>query len=149
MYEISKILTRAEIEYCIDSYIKHNDFSFLPVDRDCAIVNLNLAVRRQKFVRVLKENDQIIAWIYADIGKSLHMHEKILQQYYYCSDLTGTKAFKAVKILHEELLEYAKENKYDMVFSLGSHLDEKYIFTRMLEKLGWQRRGYIAYKRPD
>ena len=146
---ICKISSTAEILICIEMYLELNDFSFLSVDKNLAIQNLDLAVRRNKFVRMLKENNRIVAWLYADIGKSLHMNEKILQQYYYCSNLNGIRAFKAVKVLHEDLLKYAKENKYDLVFSLGSHLDEKYVFTRMLEKLGWQRRGYIAYKRPE
>jgi hypothetical protein len=146
---IDKIKLFHEIAYCVNMYANLNDFTFLPIDRNLAIQNLALAVRRQKFVRVLKQDNQIVTWIYADVGNSLHMTERILQQQYYCSTLTGTKAFRAVQILHEELLKYAKENKYDIVFSNGSHMDEKYVFTRMLEKLGWQRRGYVAYKRPD
>jgi hypothetical protein len=146
---IDKIKLFDEIAYCVNMYASLNDFTFLPIDRKLAVQNLSLAVRRQKFIRVLKQDNQIVAWIYADVGNSLHMNEKVLQQQYYCSTLAGTKAFRAVQILHEELLKYAKENKYDIVFSNGSHMDEKYVFTRMLEKLGWQRRGYVAYKRPD
>jgi hypothetical protein len=146
---LSKIYTKDEIQYCVDMYAALNDYSFLPVVKSTAVKNLTSAVRRQKFVRVLKESNKIVAWLYADTGISLHMNERVLQQFYYCSDLTGTKAFKAVRALHEELLEYAKLNGYTIVFSPGSHFDEKYVFTRMLEKLGWERRGYIAYKRPD
>lgn len=146
---ISLIKTNSEIEYCIDMYLAQNDFLFLKANRALSIKNLTLAVKRKRFVRVLKEAETIVAWIYADTYNSLHLDCKALQQYYYCSNLKGIKAFKAVKLLHEELVDYAIENKYEFVLSPGSHLDLDFIFVKILEKLGWERRGYTAiYKTP-
>lgn len=146
---LSEIVSKTQIEACVEMYLSFNDYTFLPADKDLAIRNFSLAVRRKKFTKLLIDNDSIVAFLWAEPGNSFHINERILQQQYYCSTLTGVKAFKAVKLLHEDLLIFAKKNHYSLVFSPGSHMDEKYVFTRMLEKLGWQRRGHIAYKRPD
>ncbi len=147
--KLEDIKTSVEIKECIEAYSKLNDYSFLPGDKDFLFKNLSLAIRRKRFFKLLKENDKIVAWLYADVSNSLHIKEKILQQYYYYSSLSGVKSFRAIQLFHEELLSYAAKNNYTLVISTGSHLDEKYVFTRMLEKLGWDRRGYIACKRPD
>jgi len=141
---IHNISTKEEIEFCINMYAKQNDFSFLNVDNKKAFDNLNLAIRRKKFVKILKKDDEIVAWIYADNMASLHVSNKGFQQLYYCSNLSGNAAYRAVKLLHIELLNYAIENKYELVVSPGSHLDENNIFTKILEKLGWERRGHLA-----
>ncbi len=126
-------------------YLALNDYSFLPADRNFAIQNLSLSVRRKKFVRALvDEDDKIVSWIFADSNNSLHMKTNILQQYYYCSNLKGIAAFKSVKILHDALIDYAEKMGYEIVMSPGSHLDEDHTFTRILEKLGWERRGYVG-----
>lgn len=143
-YNINRIISLKEIETCVDMYLALNDYSFLPANRELAIKNLSLAVRRNKFVRVLKMNDKIVSWIYADSGTSSHMSTNIIQQFYYCSELKGIAAYKSIKILHEALIDYAEKRGYHLVISPGSHFDEDYTFTRILEKLGWERRGYIA-----
>jgi hypothetical protein len=146
---ISKIKTNEDVIECVNMYFDQNDHLFLEANFRIAVKNLDIIIRRNKFVRILKESDKIVAWMYADTYKSLHSDFKAIQQYYYCSTLKGTKAFKAVKLLHEDLVKYAIENKYEFVMSPGSHLDPDYTFTRILEKLGWERRGYIAlYKTP-
>lgn len=147
--KLEQVAKAEDILECIDAYSELNDYSFLNVDKIFVYKNLLLAAKRKKYFKIIKENDKIVAWLFADSGNSLHINEKILQQYYYYSAYSGTKAFKAIKVFHEDLLDYAKQNKYSVVFSPGSHLDEKYVFTRMLEKLGWNRRGYLAYKRPN
>jgi hypothetical protein len=141
---LSEIKTLAEVAICVDMYLKLNDYSFLPADRNLAIQNLSMFVRRKKFVRTLVRDEKIVAWIYASPCSSSHMSEKIIQQNYYCSNLQGVSAFRAVKILHEALIEYAIKLKADLVVSPGSHLDEENRFVKILEKIGWNRRGYIA-----
>jgi hypothetical protein len=141
---IAQITTLKEVEYCVDMYLSQNDYTFLSADRDLAIMNLSLAVRRKKFVRVLKMDDKIVSWIFADKGNSLHMKTNILQQYYYCSELKGIQAYRSVKLLHNALIDYAEKMGYELIMSPGSHLDEDYTFTRILEKLGWLRRGHIS-----
>lgn len=141
---IKNIKETKEVEHCVDMYLALNDYSFMPANREIAIKNLSLAVRRNKFVKVLKMNDKIVSWIYADSGASLHMSTNIIQQFYYCSELKGPAAYKSVKLLHDALIDYAEKKGYELIISSGSHFDKDYTFTRILEKLGWERRGYIA-----
>jgi hypothetical protein len=141
---ICNITKKEEIVECVDMYIKQNDFSFLDVSRKVAIANLDLATRRHKFIKILKDDNQIVAWIFANDLGSLHLNHKGLQQLYYCSILKGTAAYRAIKLLHQELINYAIANEYDLIVSPGSHLDEKQVFTKILEKIGWERRGHLA-----
>lgn len=142
--KLANIYYTSQIKECVEMYISMND-SEIDFNKDFAIQNLAMAVRRKRFVRMLlDDSDKILAWIYADTGTNLHSTDKIIQQYYYCSKLKGTSAFKAVKILHQELINYAEQHKYEIIISPGSHMDESYVFTRILEKLGWIRRGYLA-----
>jgi hypothetical protein len=142
--QVEDISTKEEITFCVNMYIKQNDFSFLNVDKKKAFDNLDLAVRRRKFVKTLKRDKEIVAWIYADVLNSLHMSNRGLQQVYYSSSLSGAAAYRAIKILHTELVNHAVKEKYELVVSPGSHMDETNIFPKILEKLGWQRRGHIA-----
>ena len=49
--------------------------------------------------------------------------------------------------LHQELIEEAKRLDIKLVMSTGSHFDEDNTFTKILERYGWERRGYIAIKK--
>jgi adenine deaminase len=93
------------------------------------------------------KNNQIIGWIYATPGLNLHTKEKILQQIYFCSNQAGISAARVIKVLHEELIEEAKRLDIKLVMSTGSHFDEDNTFTKILERYGWERRGYIAIKK--
>lgn len=146
---VSEIKTMNEIKYCVDMYYAQNDFSFLNVDKQLAIKNLETCVRRKKFVRILYKDNIIVSWIYANQLTSQHMSESILLQNYYCSVLKGTSAVRSLKLLHNEMISYAKENKYQICMSNGSHLDENNTFAKILERLGWIRRGYVAIYKID
>ena len=128
-------------------YLKLNDETFIPADKQLAYDNLSNLVRRNKFVRMAIKDDKIIGWIYATPGLNLHTKEKILQQSYFCSNQTGISAARVIKFLHQELIEEAKRLDIKLVMSTGSHFDEDNTFTKILERYGWERRGYIAIKK--
>jgi adenine deaminase len=128
-------------------YLRLNDESFIPADKQLAYYNLSNLVRRNKFVRMAVKDNQIIGWIYASPGFNLHTKEKILQQSYFCSNQTGISAARVIKFLHQELIEEAKRLDIKLVMSTGSHFDEDNTFTKILERYGWERRGYIAIKK--
>lgn len=143
--KLLEVRTIKEIETCVDMYISLNNF--LPTDRKVAISNLSLAVRRKKFVRTLHKSDRIVAWIYADIIHMQHASDKILYQHYYCSILNGILAYRAIEILHSAMYDFAIDNNCDLVISSGSFMDETFVFPRILEKLGWSRKGYMCMRR--
>jgi hypothetical protein len=145
--ESIKPRTLEDIHFCVDMYLKLNDESFIPADKQLAYDNLSNLVRRNKFVRMAVKEDKIIGWIYAIPGLNLHTKEKILQQSYFCSNQTGISAARVIKFLHQELIEEAKRLDIKLVMSTGSHFDEDNTFTKILERYGWERRGYIAIKK--
>ena len=145
--ESIKPRTLEDIHFCVDMYLKLNDENFIPADKQLAYDNLSNLVRRNKFVRMAVKDDKIIGWIYATPGLNLHTKEKILQQSYFCSNQTGISAARVIKFLHQELIEEAKRLDIKLVMSTGSHFDEDNTFTKILERYGWERRGYIAIKK--
>jgi len=145
--ELIKPRTLEDIHFCVDMYLNLNDETFIPADKQLAYDNLSNLVRRNKFVRMAVKNIQIIGWIYATPGLNLHTKEKILQQSYFCSNQSGISAARVIKVLHEELIEEAKRLDIKLVMSTGSHFDEDNTFTKILERYGWERRGYIAIKK--
>jgi hypothetical protein len=144
---ISEIKTKSEIKTCVDMYFNYakND-DFMECDLEFAYANLDTAVRLKKYVRALRDetDSSIIAWIYADTGKSMHSKKKTLQQHYYASNQKGLKAYRCIQLLHRDLIIYAEEKGFEIVASAGSHLDGNNTYTRILEKLGWIRRNYLA-----
>ena len=141
------IRRREDVEACIDLYMSMTESTFLEIHREYAIKGLDLAARRRQYIRVLKDGDEIVAFLVAFDLHSLHTKHRILNQSYYGSKLSGVKAFKAVMILHDDLFEYAVDNKYDLVMAQSSHEDPTFVYSRILEKLKWERRGHLAIKK--
>lgn len=141
---VDKIRSRTEIELCVDLYGSRSEPSFLPLDYNLSKLNLFDKVRRNKFVRVFRVDDEIKAWIYADLVKLPHASEQYFQQFYYGSSLTGSAAYKAVVSLHREMVLFANTTNATWCTSTGSPYDTENTFARILEKQGWTRRGYLA-----
>lgn len=141
---IRKINNSKELEICVDLYLALNDESFIPANRVSSINSLNVLKNSGAFFRVLEYNDKIVAWILATKIKSPHTGETSLQQIYYASNLSGIRSVRAVQLLHTELVCEAQRCRIGRVISTGSHMDSENVFTRILEKMGWKRRSYIA-----
>jgi hypothetical protein len=141
---LSKIYSLSEVKECVELYYNLGDHNFVNANKEYWVSNLSQAVLRNKFVRVIKQEEKIIAWMWADKVQLAHNPEPIFQQLYYASNTTGFTSFRCVKLLHEALLDEARRLKLSSALSMSSHEDEDFTFTRMLERLGWERRGYIA-----
>jgi succinate dehydrogenase flavin-adding protein (antitoxin of CptAB toxin-antitoxin module) len=143
--EPRKLRTIREADACVELYIKMNDEDFIPADKSKSIESFSTLVKSGAFLRILDDEDgEIVAWLLAQKVDHPHIKGKILQQYFYASNLTGIKAVKAVIILHNALIEEAERLQIKYIFSLGSYLDEKNTFVKILEKNGWKRRNYAA-----
>ena len=138
---LTKPLNKDEIVKCVDMYIVHD--TWLRSCRKTAINTLYTAWHTNKYVRIVKDKDEIIAFLYAEIVKSGHYDFYILQQNYFCS-IGGIKGIKAMLMLHDDLVQHAEELNIKLVISPGSHFDEENKFTKALEKHGWERRGFLA-----
>lgn len=136
-----------DIVDCVKIYESLNDFSFINMSFKESVNTISRFARSNKFIRIKLENNKIVAWILCDTAKPMHQEEFQFQQIYYASNRSGIKAYKDVIDLHNAMLDEAWRLKIPMAISAGSHMDEKFTFTRILEKAGWQRRGYVALKR--
>lgn len=143
---IDQISTAQEVEECVDLYLSIVDQSWLPASRDTSIKSLMDKVRRQKFVRLIKKDSRIIAWIYADQVALPHADYSLFQQIYYASNQSGSLAYKCVVALHDSMYEAGKLTDAKYCISVGSPFDNDNTFTRILEKNGWIRRGHTATK---
>jgi hypothetical protein len=143
---IRELLSSREIRSCVELYMGLNDPSFIPLEFDVCYNNLLTLVKRKKFVRGLFEDDELIAWIYCDVVEHLHLGFPVFQQLYYASDQKGMKAYRCVVRLHEAMLVKARESEFSLAVSSGSHMDPDHVFAKILEKQGWERRGYLCLR---
>lgn len=146
MLRVEPILTNEDVIACCDMYIALNDPSFLDLDRDTCIRNMWSRVRLRHFLRCLRDDGGIKAWIYGAPIRHDHANYNVFQQMYYASNQTGVSAARCVRILHEALYDEACKGDYRYVISPGSFYDDTNTFARLLERYGWTRRGYLAVR---
>lgn len=139
-----RLTSTKDIYTCIDMYISKNDYTFLPADRAVACSALASFLKANDFIRVLEEDDNIYAWCLFKQVRVPHMPVDVFQQVYFASSAEGLKAVRAIHLLHDAAVEEARRRNLKYVTSAGSHMDEKNVFVRILERHGWLRRGHIA-----
>lgn len=133
----------AELLLVADIYLKYDD-GFLPVNREVCYENIINHWRRLGYVRIIHHARRVIGFIMASVVTTKHSKEKMLLQEYFCTDLSGFAAAKAVKLAHRDLVQHAANQRIVTVMSCGSHMDPDHTFTRILEREGWKRKGHVA-----
>jgi len=133
-----------QLYFCANMYISQNDSSFISIDAQFCYENIIKHWKSLNYIKIIIDNNQIVGFIMASPSMAKHSKDKFMLQEYYCTNLKGFKSARAVKVAHEDLIEYSKRNKFKFVLSQGSHMDPDHTFTKLLEKFGWQRRGHIA-----
>jgi len=142
--QVTKPTSEQQLKFCTDMYIGQNDNSFINLDSQYCYENIIKHWKSLNYIKLIIDNNQIVGFIMASSTVSKHSKDKFIVQEYYCTNLIGFKSARAVKLAHEDLIENAKKNKFKFVISQGSHMDPNHVFTRLLEKFGWDRRGHIA-----
>jgi hypothetical protein len=141
--KISRIKSLQDLDEIVRMYLHYNDDSFMPADYKKTHANMIRSIRTGFFRIVVDDDDSLIGAMLANVTDVRHMKKKVMRQDYFFS-IGGVKGYKAVVLLHEELVKEARTRKVDIVYSAGSFQDENNTFARILEKQGWQRRGYAA-----
>lgn len=150
MLQVVKPRSLDDIDTCVKMYLSQNDESFIPASYEKAYHILNQLVKRNKFVRMaLNSEDEIIGWIYGDIGEIPHVETRVMEQKYFTTNQEGIGAVRVIKLLHNALIQEAVSKDIKLITSHGNHLDENNVFVKILEKQGWERRGYLAIYKPD
>ena len=144
MIHLQKYKDKKEIIKCIELYANYNDNNFIAVDRKKSALKLEEKILQNHFFFLIKDEEEIVGWVLAEQLKHPFSSHTFLQQTFYMSNLNGIKSARAIVIVHEELIRIAELYKIDIVLTVGSFYDEKNVFTRILEKKGWSRRGHTA-----
>lgn len=143
--------TIRNVREMVDLYVAYDNEKspggFFKVSPTKGYKSLSEALTRKEFCRCLTVEGRIVAWLLARNTPHPFTEERALQQYFFASNLKGVLAYRAVVLLHELLEEEGRKKNYDIVVSSSSHLDENFTFTKILEKQGWTRQGYLALKR--
>jgi hypothetical protein len=142
-------LVKGDIETCIDIYLPQNQEHMLPSDRATACNTMRVLLARGAFCRALWVDGKIHAWLLASAMQREFIKEPVLQQVFFGSDLKGTQAYNAVVALHLEMEKEAVRRGINLLISTGSNQDPDNTFTRILERNGWNRSGYLATRRLD
>jgi len=140
------VRTLTDVEKCVDIYLSIIDSQVPPADRKASIKSLAFKIRRRRFVRVMKDDSEIVAWLYADIIRLDHTNYDVLQQVYYASCLTGIPAYRALVALHEAMYDYAETTSARYCISNGSCYDTTNVLARSLGKNGWNVKGFMAFR---
>jgi len=143
--KVIKPRDRNDLIKCVDLYLALNDETFLPSNRIVCLQKVETAYKTGKYFKILIDDlGEIIGWLHADTLQLSYMSIPILQQMFYMSNQTGVKAVRAVELLHEDLIFHGEEIGVKIITSMGSYMDPNFVFVRILEKSGWERRGYMA-----
>ena len=144
---LDSIQSTSDVEECVELYYNIIDKDFFQVDRTECIKRFNDAARRKRFIRIIRLNSRIIAWIYADLTKLFHSSTPKFQQMYFITSRSGISAYRCIVLLHEEMYEFSKSTSADYCLSPGGPHDSNNVIARSLEKNGWIRKGYAAIRR--
>ena len=134
----------ADLRACVDLYLSLDEPGFMPASHDTCMKSIIGYWSNGAFIRIAKEDGALLGWMLGVNTNLEHISGSIVAQRYYASNCKGIKAFRVLKMLHEEMLVYAARVRATYCTSTGSHFDEKFAFSKMLEKCGWTRRGYLA-----
>jgi hypothetical protein len=144
MITLKRDCAKTTLQNCIDIYADYNDNSFIAVNRRKSLLQLTDRVNQGQIFYTIRDSDVIVGWVLAEQLKHPFSTHSFLQQSFYVTSLSGIKAARAVILAHEELIKQAELRGIEIVLSVGSFYDEQNIFTKILEKRGWSRRGHTA-----
>lgn len=144
MIRVEPIVSLEELKAAVDVYVNYAKNDIVPFSREESYTNMEAHWRSLKYVKKITYKGAVVGIVCGDILKSFHGKHKFFNQMYYCTNLKGVLSVKAVQLAHRDIIEYASKYKLSYVISQASHNDTSFVFTRILEKDGWIRKGFMA-----
>lgn len=135
-----------ELHLCAEIYIAQNDNEFLYIEPSVCKFNIVNQWKMNRYIRVIEHDGKVVGFIAASPNTSKHSTLKQFVQEYYVTNLKGFASARAVIAAHRDMVDYAIKHRYHLVISQGSHMDPEFVFTRILERNGWKRKGHVALK---
>ena len=133
-----------DIEDCVELLGRTMVSPLGKMDKEFGISSLRKAQR--DFFRVVKIDSKIVAWLTAKVVQSQYYPEFVLTQWCCCCEVKGIIGYRCIIMLHDEMEKEARKLKLAGVVSTCNEHDTTFLFARILEKHGWNRIGYMAYK---
>ena len=145
---VDRIRTTDDVNVCVNMYYDLNDHSFLYVEKRVSTASFLRLLGGDGYFRCVRNHyREILAWSCFVTEVPLHSSVSQFRQLYYASNQNGLAAARCVKLLHRDAVAQAGRLRLRTVISQGSHMDEKNILVKILEKDGWDRRGHTAMYR--
>jgi len=132
-----------ELEHCIQMSIPMNTDTIFPYDLFYLKSNLFMLWKSKCLFKVIEYNNRIIAWGVAKIvaPQIYNKDKQVTQIIYQCSN-KGISAVKALRLFHTIMIDWAVDNRIGRCVT-SSTRDDADVFYRILEKVGWIRKGGI------
>lgn len=145
MFTLHKLKDDKELSELIKLQMQEFNGDFIPLDFASSFISFKKSIAFGGYLRVIKDSENnIVGWIAAQQTKMPYSKIPVLNQCHYNCILTGMEAIRCLELSHKGLIDYAEAAKIPIVMSCSSHFDEKNLLARILEKMGWQRKGYAA-----
>jgi hypothetical protein len=138
-----------EIRACVMMYARITE-DFFELNIPKAVDALAHRVRIRSFVRLRMKDDEIVGWLSAKPVSLDFSDIKILQQDYFITAPLGYLSYTTTVKLHEAMFEEAMKLGMDEAMSMGNLMSlrgDAINLAMSLERVGWERRGYVARKK--
>lgn len=138
--------TKTDLDRCVEMYCSRTRDAFLPVScQESFKYLLKMNRDQESLIRIAESDNKVVGFIVGQRLRLAHMDEDIVQQTYFCSDASKILTVRIVRDLHQDLINFAIKQNVRFVLSQGSPVDTSNVFTRILERDGWKREGYLAH----
>lgn len=145
--QLIKARNISDIKDSVELYCDQETDEIIETNKTVSFNNLITESKRSFYRVLIDDSGKLVGWVLAYKVQNQFNGYMELQQQFYTSIYAGIKAYKAVMLVHEELIKYAELYKIPVVTSHCSHNDSNFTLCRMLSKSGWLTRGYMAYWR--
>jgi hypothetical protein len=130
---------------------KQTDYSdgFFEIDYDMITTKMMMHAQSGHYLKVIEVDKEVRALCMAVINRPMiHCNDKVVSMIYYFSDLKGRTAVKSLKLIHRDLIDYARQNKIKYCIT-NSILKNYETFNKILVQDGWERMGCMLVYRVD
>lgn len=149
---LREIQYKDEYAQCVKMHMAWNDW--LCQDYKTCLSYITMMKQTKQYVRVVvdegKENrvytGRVLGYMIGGPTVQIYTPFKWFSQIMCYVDVKGPSGVRVLKMLHDDLFKYGEDHGFPIVNSVCSHLDEELKFSKVLERMGWERRGYMAAK---
>jgi len=145
--EISSLRNFDDLKESAKKYIKKYDNSIIPISYARVLRSLETDWKLGKLVKIAIKDGEIIGGICGDFLEIDYCPYLIYSQKHCMIYSEGYSSAIVLKLLHEELYRKGELLGAHLIYSTANFNDVNLSFVKILERFGWGRKGYLAYRR--